>query len=107
MFTDLPFKDCFEHSEVQKQNESPHEKTKVLISFAVTAKVFRYYESLFYLNTKFQASNHLLLLYRSVCVGPGRNPNCWFSHAQAQILMYGVNPVEDKLSDQQGNMSVK
>ena len=21
-----------------------------------------------------------------VCVGPGRNPNCWFSHAQAHIL---------------------
>ena len=35
---------------------------------------------------KFQATNHLLLLYRLVCVGPGRNPNCWFSHAQAHIV---------------------
>ena len=26
-------------------------------------------------------------MYMSVCVGPGRNPNYWFSHAQAQIKM--------------------
>ena len=35
---------------------------------------------------KFQASS-LLSLYSQVCVGPGRNPNCWFSHAQAQLLL--------------------
>ena len=29
---------------------------------------------LFYLNTKFQASSHLLLLYSQVCVRPGRKP---------------------------------
>ena len=29
---------------------------------------------LFYLNTKFQASSHLLLLYSPVCVGPGWRP---------------------------------
>ena len=23
---------------------------------------------------------------RSVCVGPGRNPNCWLSHALAHIF---------------------
>ena len=35
----------------------------------------RYIEqSLFYLNPKFQASSHLLWLYRPVCVGPGRKP---------------------------------
>ena len=38
---------------------------------------------LYFLNTKFPASYHLLRLYRPVCVRPGRNPNCWFSHAQA------------------------
>ena len=29
---------------------------------------------LVFLNLKFQASNHLLRLYRPVCVGPGRKP---------------------------------
>ena len=33
--------------------------------------------------SKIPASYHLLRLYRPVCVRPGRNPNCWFSHAQA------------------------
>ena len=30
----------------------------------------------------------LLRLYSPVCVGPGQNPNCWFSHAQAPICLY-------------------
>ena len=38
---------------------------------------------LYFLNPKFPAYYHLLRLYRPVCVRPGRNPNCWFSHAQA------------------------
>ena len=49
------------------------------ISFAVTAKlisafvfVTRIVQSIFSLNTKFQASSHLLWLYSPVCVGPGR-----------------------------------
>ena len=51
----------------------------------------RIVQFLFYLNPKFQASSSFLSLYRPVCVGPGRNPNCWFSHAQfscvaAQIM---------------------
>ena len=35
---------------------------------------FRYtdVQSLYYLNSKFQASSHLLWLYSPVCVGPGR-----------------------------------
>ena len=41
---------------------------------------------LYVLNPKFPASNHLLWLYSPVCVGPGRNPNCWFSRAHAHIL---------------------
>ena len=56
-------------------------KTKTQISFAVTAKLIsafvfatRIVKSLFYLNTKFQASSHLLWLYSPVCVGPGRKP---------------------------------
>ena len=39
------------------------------------------------LNPQFPASIH-----SSVCVRPGRcgrNPNCWFSHAQSQLQMLG------------------
>ena len=37
---------------------------------------FRYTDSksLYFLNSKFQASNHLLWLCSPVCVGPGRKP---------------------------------
>ena len=56
-------------------------KTKTQISIAVTAKLISAYvlairieQSLFYLNPKYQASSHLLWLYRPVCVGPGRKP---------------------------------
>ena len=52
-------------------------KTKVQISFAVTAKLISAFviatwivNSLYFLNPKFQASNHLLWLYSPVCVGP-------------------------------------
>ena len=45
---------------------------------------------LYFVNPKLPASNHLLRLYSPVCVGPDRNPNCWFSHAQAHII-YVVN----------------
>ena len=34
----------------------------------------RIVRSLFYLNSKLQASSHLLLLYSPVCVGPGWKP---------------------------------
>ena len=58
---------------------------------AVTAKsafVFatRIVRFLYFLNPKFPLSNHLLGLYSPVCVAPGRNPNCWVSHAQAQMV---------------------
>ena len=51
------------------------------ISFAVTVKLIsafvfatRIVKSLYFLNSKFQASCHLLWLYSPVCVGPGRKP---------------------------------
>ena len=50
---------------------------------------FRYTDStlfLFYLNPKFQASSSFMCLYRPVCVGPVRQPHCWFSHEAAHIL---------------------
>ena len=56
-------------------------KTKTQISFAVTAKLISFFvfatrivQSLYFLNPKFQASSHLVWLYRPVCVGPGRKP---------------------------------
>ena len=48
---------------------------------AVTAKLISAFvfatwivQSIYFLNTKFQASSHLLWLYSPVCVGPGRKP---------------------------------
>ena len=56
-------------------------KTKMQISFAVTAKLIsafvfatRIVQSLYFLNPKFQASSHLLWLCSPICVGPGRKP---------------------------------
>ena len=40
---------------------------------------FRYSDSTIPLLLKF------LCLYRSICVGPGRKPHCWFSHETAVI----------------------
>ena len=42
-------------------------------------------QSLFYLNPKSLYSSHLLLLYRPVCVGPGRTTEDRFSHNEAQL----------------------
>ena len=64
------------------------------ISFAVTAKLISAFvfaqivQFLFFLNLKFQASNLLLILYSPVCVRPGWNPNCLFSHAQAHFAVH-------------------
>ena len=56
-------------------------KTKAQISCAeivqlISAFVFaiRIAQSLYFLNTKLQASSHLEWVYSLVCVGPGRKP---------------------------------
>ena len=50
-------------------------KTKGQISFAVTDFFPTQIEqSVYFLNAKFQASGHLLLLYSPICVIPGRKP---------------------------------
>ena len=41
---------------------------------------------LYFINLKFQASSHLQQLYSLVCVRPGQNPHCWFSHFAAQMV---------------------
>ena len=73
-----------------KKQHSALAKTKAPISFALTGELISAFvfstwivQFLYFLNPKFPASYHLLRLYRPVCVRPGRNPNCWFSHAQA------------------------
>ena len=38
--------------------------------------------------SKLPTSSHLQLLYSLVCVRPGQNPHCWFSHAGAHIFVY-------------------
>ena len=67
-------------------------KTKMQIRFTVTAKLIRalvfatqIVQSL-YQNPKFQASNYLLMLYSTVCVRPGLNPEDWFSQDKAHFI---------------------
>ena len=84
-------------------------KTKRQISFAVTAKLIgasvfaiRKVQSLYFLNTKIQASSYLLCLYSLVCVGPGRKPRrpvfsqrCSFhvlgATSESRVKLVGVN----------------
>ena len=44
---------------------------KLISAFVFATRIVQYLLSL---NTKFQASSHLLRLYSPVCVGPGRKP---------------------------------
>ena len=61
----------------EKNLQSAYAKTKTQISAFVFAT--RIVQFLFYLNPKFQASSSFLCLYRSVCVGPVRKPQCWLA----------------------------
>ena len=68
-------------------------KTKVQISFAVTANLIRAFDFatptakfLYFLNPKFPVSSHLLCLYSFICVQPDWRPHCWFSHVVAHLL---------------------
>ena len=70
-----------------KTNVLLHTKTKTQISFAVTANLISaivfatlIVQSLYFLNPKFQASSHLMQLYRLV-----ENPERWFSHDAAHL----------------------
>ena len=67
-------------------------KTRVQISFAVTAKLIstfvfatRIVQSLYFPNKKFHASSCLLLPCSPICVRPSRKPHCWFSHEAAHL----------------------
>ena len=75
---------------MEKQaNEPCHEKTNILhMRKQRRRSASRIVKSLYFLNTKFQASSYLLYLYSLVCVGPGRKPERWFSHDAAQIIFF-------------------
>ena len=83
--------------------EPPHEKTNILrmrkqkmqIGFTVAAKLISAFvfttwivQFLYFLNSEFPDSNHLLSLYSSVCVGPEGNLNHWFSHDVAHFCVH-------------------
>ena len=78
-------------------------KTKTQISFAVTAKLIsafvfapRIVQFLFYLYPKFQVSSHLLWLYITVCVGPGRKPRRPVFSERGSICLKNIaNPWDD------------
>ena len=68
-------------SHVMRKPDFAIAKTKTQFSFVVIAKLIsafvfatRIEQSLFFQNPKFQAASHLMWLYSSVCVGPGRKP---------------------------------
>ena len=66
---------------------------KAQISCAVTVQLISAFvfattivHPLNFLNPKFQASNHLLLLYSPICVGPGQKHQRQVSHDVAHVL---------------------
>ena len=73
-------------SSVMRNQHFAYAKTKVQISFAVTAKLISAFvfatwivQYLYFLNPKFPASSCLLWLYSLVCVGFDGKPQCWLS----------------------------
>ena len=84
---------------MRKQRQISFEVTAKLISAFVFAK--RIVHFLYFLNPKFQASSQLLCLYISVCVGPVRKPQCWFSHEMAYLtgLSDTIKSVRSNRSD--------
>ena len=55
---------------------------KLISAFVFATSIVKF---LFVLNLKLPASDHLLCLHSSVCVGPARKPHCWFSHDTAHM----------------------
>ena len=55
---------------------------KLISAYVFATQIVQFF---YFLNPKFQASSHLLYLYSLVCVGPGQNPECWFSYDEAHI----------------------
>ena len=74
------------NNNLSRDTSFAYAKTKGQISCAVTAQLISTFvfvtqivQTLCFLNPKFQASSHLLCLYSSVCVRPGRKPQARFA----------------------------
>ena len=65
---------------IHKVQEKHH--AKLISAFVYATQIV---QPLYFLNPKFQASRHLLWLYSPGCAGPGRQPECWFSHDTAHF----------------------
>ena len=63
-------------------------KAKLISPFGFASRIV---QSVYFLNTNFPVSNHLLCLYRSVCVAPARKPHRWLSHEAAQMCIRGYH----------------
>ena len=80
-------------------------KTKTQISCAVTAQLISAFvfavwivQFLYYLNLKFQASSHILLLYSTVCVRPGWKPRrLVFSQGGSYFLVFSCTYSENRI----------
>ena len=80
------------------QNEPRHEKTRYCLCSNCTAdqrlcfcySLTRIVQFLLFLNLKFQASSHLLLPHRQVCVRPGRKPRrpVFLRHGSNNHIIY-------------------
>ena len=64
----------------QSRRSASQLPTKLISAFNCATWIVQY---LYFLITKFQASSHRQWLYSLVCVKPGQNPHCWFSHVVA------------------------
>ena len=63
------------------KKKNPPVTAKLISVFVFATRIVQF---LYFLNPKFPAPNHILCL---VCDGPGRNPDYWFSHAQAHFTV--------------------
>ena len=60
---------------------------QLISAFVFAAQIL---QSPYFLKPKFQASSHLVWSYSPVCVGPGRKPECWFSHDEAHLIRHAI-----------------
>ena len=88
------------NNNLSRDTSFAYAKTKGQISCAVTAQLISTFvfvtqivQTLCFLNPKFQASSHLLCLYSSVCVRPGRKPQDRFARVVGHLcVLYHPTP---------------
>ena len=92
------WKSSFKLSRVVRKTAFQYAKTKTQISFTVTAKlisgfvfVSKIVQSFYFLNTRLEASSHILWLHSPVCVGHGRKPRRPCSQNEAQLFNYQID----------------